>query len=309
MPTIGIIHSGSEGPIQKKAIDMFILSLENAGYVDGNNVSILKPYGWGRDDPDQLLTPAKDFVQNKGVDVLVAAGGTISAQKAKEATPNGKPPVVFTSVAHRARPASTSHMTGVCARTTENDPTRLSLLQELMPGETRFGALVNSSRPDYKTQKDLLNDAAATLNLSLDPQDVVDATYPGGNPNKIKSAFDYWATQVKPPITAAIVTANPFFNNHAQDVIDAAKAFKIAAIYQWRGFVDAGGLISYGPKLLDAYALAASYVARILNKEKPKDLPVVVLSEFELVINLSTAKTLKIPIPDTLRARADDFVT
>jgi ABC-type uncharacterized transport system substrate-binding protein len=298
MPTIGIIHSGSSGNQDHTTeLDTFTLYLEQLGYVDGQGGFSIIDTRYGNDDPGTLRSHADWFVQ-QGVNVLVAAGGSISAKQAKDATVTSLTPVVFTSAADQVSPAQ--NMTGVCARTAELDLTRLLLLHELLPTANKFGALVNSSRPNYSIQP--LKDAAANLGVQLDPKDVVDTGHSGGNPGKIKQAFDDWS---KNGFNAALVTAGPFFNNHRSPVVTAAN---IPTIYQWREFVEEGGLMSYGPKLTDAYKFAATYVARILGGDQPKNLPVMLLSRFELVFNLSTAKTQKVAIPQSLLARADDLI-
>jgi ABC-type uncharacterized transport system substrate-binding protein len=291
MPTIGIIHSGSGTTVQQRELDAFTDSLAQAGYVDGQNgFSILKPPPWGNDNSQQLRAHADNFVR-QGVSVLVAAGGSISAQVAQQATAASGTNVVFTSAAYQTSPAP--NMTGICARTAELDPTRLILLHELMPAATTIGVLV-SSRPQKKAQTDALDSAAQMLGLTLDYKDIA-------NPGDIAQAFRAWR---QANIKAAIVTANPFFNNHGKDVVDAAKNNNIAAIYQWRQFVDAGGLMSYGTKLLDAYKLAGIYTGLVLDGQQPQSLPVVLMSDFELAINLSTASNLGIAVPKALRARA-----
>jgi putative ABC transport system substrate-binding protein len=292
------MHSGSHGnPHHTTEIDTFILYLESVGYVDGQNGFSITDIRFGDDDPGTLRNHADWFVQ-QGVNVLVAAGGSISSKVAKDATATSLTSVVFTSAADQVSPAR--NMTGICARTAELDLTRLLLLHELLPTAAKFGALVNSSRPNYNIQN--LMDAANKLGIQLDPKDLVDASHSGGNPGKIKQAFDYWSSN---GFAAALVTAGPFFNNHRLPVVTAAK---IPTIYQWREFVEAGGLMSYGPKLRDAYKFAATCVGRILGGEQPQNLPVMLLSKFELVFNLSTAKTQKVAIPRSLLARADDLI-
>jgi putative tryptophan/tyrosine transport system substrate-binding protein len=288
--------------VQKKEIATLTLSLEGAGYVDRQDGFGLPAPLFADDDPQKLRSHADHFVR-QNVDVLVAAGGSISAKVAGDATATSGTPVVFTSVADPTSPAA--NMTGICARTTELDPTRLILLHELLPVEATLGVLVNSSRPQFSAQQQILDDAAAMLGVQLDYKDVVDKGHVAGNPGNINEAFTGWK---QAGIKAALITANPFFNNHGPNVVNAAQARNIAAIYQWREFVDAGGLISYGPKLTDAYKLAATYVASILDGARPQDLPVALLTRFELVINLTTAKALGLTIPATLRARADDLV-
>jgi putative ABC transport system substrate-binding protein len=297
MPTIGIIHSGSGVvPVQQTEIDTFILSLKNAGYTNGQGGFSIRPPipAYANDNLQQLRAHADNFVR-QGVDVLVAAGGSISAQVAKDATAARGTPVVFTSVADPVSPAP--NMTGICARTVELDPTRLILLHELMPAETTIGALI-SSRPQPNTQRQLLDNAANVLGLSLDYKNIA-------NSGDIPQAFRAWH---QAGIKAAVVTANPFFNNHGPDVINHANNNNIAAIYQWHQFVDAGGLMSYGTKLLDAYNLAGIYVGLILDGQQPQALPVVLLTKFEISMNLTTAKKLDIAVPKTLHARADNLV-
>jgi putative tryptophan/tyrosine transport system substrate-binding protein len=235
------------------------------------------------------------------VDVLVAAGGTASSEAAKGAT--NQISIVFTSVADSSRPAD--NMTGICARTSELDSVRLNLLHELLPGKTKFGALVNSARSNYKPQKSMLDSAAAMLGVGLDYQDV--------NPKGLKAttigdAFQFWK---KSAYDGILVTADPFFNDNRKSVIPAAAA--IPTIYQWSEFADETGLISYGPNLTVAYKLAGIHVGHILRGANPASLPILPLNNFELVINLTTAakmidaKTLD-RVPPTLLIRADRII-
>jgi putative ABC transport system substrate-binding protein len=222
---------------------------------------------------------------------------------------NPNVPVVFTSVTVPVR--SANNVTGICAVTAEFDRRRLSLLQELMPAEQKFGVLYNSDRfpaGTPNTQKTDLDDAAAALGLQPPSyKDVGNGA--GGSVGQIMAAFQAWPTE-NPRIRGALVAADSFFNNHRPQVINAARNQNIPTVYQWREFVDAGGLMSFGPKLIVAYKLAAIYTARILRNEKtPIGLPIHSLSEFELVINLATAKTLNLSIPESLLARATDIVT
>jgi ABC-type uncharacterized transport system substrate-binding protein len=296
MPKIGIIHSG-RGVLRDQQTDVatFIQSLAAAGYVDGKNgFSILPPIpAYGNDDAGQLLGHAKNFV-GQGVDVLVAAGGSISAQVAQKATEGTPTKAVFTSAAYQTSPAQ--NMTGICARTAEVDPTRLFLLHELMPNEINIGVLI-ASRPNNAGQMDALNSAARTLGLNLNPTEV-------DSLGKIQQAFKDWA----PAIKAAVVTANPLFNDFGPEVVKAANRNNVAAIYQWRQFVDADGLMSYGTTLSDGYKLAGTYTGLVLNKQPPQALPVVLLTKFELAINLRTAGSLGITVPQTLLDRADYVV-
>jgi putative tryptophan/tyrosine transport system substrate-binding protein len=301
--TIGIMHSGTDKPAHQIHIDAFIQALEAAGYDEAkthNNLDI-KARLFAEDDPGKLTGHAKSLINSHHVEVVVAAGGTASALAAKSVTDTQMNPtsVVFTSFADPASPVK--NMTGICARTTELDATRLHLLHELMPNETKFGALVNSSRGNYSSLTASLNAEATKLGLQ---QPDYTSVVGGGTTNEIddaiEKAFSDWHGNVK----AAVVTADPLFNNHRDTVIAAARKYKIAAIYQWSEFANAGGLMSYGTNLLEAYKLAGIYVGRILDGDNPDKLPVVLLTNFELVINLGTASKIGIPIPQTLYARA-----
>jgi putative ABC transport system substrate-binding protein len=302
MPTIGIMHSGSANK-NAKQIDAFLKSLELSGYTDGLNVTI-PPHLFADDDRAMLPTHASTWV-TRHVDVLVAAGGSASSEAAQAATAASGTSVVFTSVADPVRPAA--NMTGICARTSELDATRLNLLHELMPASTTIGALTNPSRSKFSTQWPALLAAAGTFGVNLPRQDVNPPPHP--TPAQIDAmivqAFEAFRTAGTRPV---LVTADPLFNNHRQTVVDAARTKQIPAIYQWREFADAGGLMSYGPKLTDAYKLAGIYVGRILDGASPSSLPVTQLTSFELVINLRAASGIGIVIPETLLARADHII-
>jgi putative ABC transport system substrate-binding protein len=302
MPTIGIMHSGSKGhhDLQIKALNDGI-GWGFSAAVPGASVTVVGPL-YADDDPAKLDTIAASLVNADKVNVLVAAGGTASSEAARKATTATGTPVVFTSVATPARPAA--NMTGICARTSELDAARLNLLKELLPGQKKFGALINPSRPNFHTQRDHLNNHAAILGFqTLDYKDV---DFQGGKTEAlIDQAFQSWASN---KYKGALVAADPLFNNHRERVIRSAGApNNIPAVYQWREFAEAGGLMSYGPNLTAAYTLAGIYVGRILRSTRaaPKDLPVLSLNNFELVINLNTAKALGLDVPPTLLARAD----
>src|SRR5262249_12600475 len=152
-----------------------------------------------------------------------------------------------------------ANMTGICARTSELDTDRFNLLHELLPRETKFGALVRPSRFNYKTQKALLEDAAGMLGLTLEFKDV--DSHAGHPDAEIARAFQAWPGKG----AAVLVTADPLFHARRDKVVAAAKAAKLPAVYQWREFVDEGGLMSYGPDLEVAYNLAGIYSGSVLK--------------------------------------------
>jgi putative tryptophan/tyrosine transport system substrate-binding protein len=251
------------------------------------------------DDYSRLRPDAGDLIR-QGVDVLVAAGGPVSAFAARDETAQQqppKPPVVFTSATD---PVGTGlvggNLTGVAGLTTEMDLTRLRLLQELKPSIKKIGVLANGSRPFVDSQIDKLK-RAADPNLDLP---VEKASAP--NVPEIGAAIKRLVNTHQ--VEALLVTADPFFNSRRNAVIHEVAQVQRPAIYQWREFVDDGGLMSFGPNLVEEYSAAANYVVRILNGEPVANIPLYQPTTFELFINGSTANALSLNIPPSLRARA-----
>jgi putative ABC transport system substrate-binding protein len=304
---IGIMHSGTDGR-HKDHIDAFKAGLKWAGFDETEpNPKVKIKVRYADDKHNDLDTIARDFVDptKENVDLLVAAGGTASAEAAKKAT-NTKP-IVFTSISTSVRPAP--NMTGICARTTELDPTRLILLSKILPNEKEFGVLINKTRLDYATQKADLLTQAGRLKLSGLAFGDIDPDKATSVKKQIEDTFTYWKS-LSPPYKGALIAADPLFNNHRKDIIDAAKNKKIAAVYQWREFVEEEGLISSGPNILVAYTLAGVYAGYLIDTSvttNPIDLDVLRL-EPELVINLKTAAGLKLKIPPEVLAQADRII-
>ena len=251
------------------------------------------------DDYSRLRPDAGDLIK-QGVDVLVAAGGPVSAFAARDETAQQQPPktpVVFTSATD---PVGTGlvggNLTGVAGLTTEMDLTRLRLLQELKPSIKKIGVLANGSRPFVDSQIDKLK-RAADPNLDLP---VEKASAP--NVPEIGAAIKRLVNTHQ--VEALLVTADPFFNSRRNAVIHEVAQVQRPAIYQWREFVDEGGLMSFGPNLVEEYSAAANYVVRILNGEPVANIPLYQPTTFELFINGSTANALNLNIPPSLRARA-----
>jgi ABC-type uncharacterized transport system substrate-binding protein len=299
MQTVGILHSGSNAKhFHDSQIKALFSGLASVG-IDSTNTNITVLFS--KDNAGSLQAHANNLAGTlQGIGdpkVFVAAGGTLCAAAAVAAIAGRNIPLVFTSVRDPSAPGPNS--TGVCARTTELDEMRLRLLHEYLPAATDFGVLVNSARGNYtvgSTDRIRLDNARGALNAH-DYQDV------NLNNVSIKSAFRGWANHKH----GAVVTADPFFNDNRDEVITEAT---IPAIYQWREFVELGGLMSYGPKIYEAYKTAGKYAGRIINDGPGAiaNMPVVVLSRFELVINEGTAAALKKPIPQTLRDRADEIL-
>jgi putative ABC transport system substrate-binding protein len=266
---------------------------------EGKNLNI--EFRWARGEYDKLPAIAAELLSRR-VDVLVAAGGDPSARAAKAAT--STVPIVFGSgdpvkaglVASLNRPGGNA--TGVHILTNDLEPKRLGLLHELFPSAAIFGALLNPKFPPASAQALELADAARAigrqvvfLNASTDAE--------------LDAAF---AALVQQRAAAMLAAADPFFDTRRDRLIAFAAQQKLPAMYHFREYAIAGGLISYGPSIADGYRQAGVYVGRILKGAKPADLPVVQASKFELVINTIAAKMLVLTVPPTLLARADEVI-
>jgi putative ABC transport system substrate-binding protein len=295
---IGIIHSGTKKPGQESHISDFkeglrLWSNENP-----------RPVRWSNDKHQNLRNNAKNLIA-ANVTLLVAAGGSQSAIAAGlEAMAT---PIIVTSISDSARPSAT--MAGICARTSELDPKRLELLLECLPGRRRVGALYNSARYNASDLRAKLNSKANVLGI---PEPNWQGVDPNGDTQEtqIDDAFQFWTAAIV-PYEAAVITADPLFNNHIDRVVAnaAGQLRTIPAIYQWREFAEAGGLMSYGPSLKLAYKLAGTFAGLVASGKKTVDqLPLLPLESFELVINLNTAQSLGIEVPYSLLARATDVI-
>src|SRR5262245_30874730 len=299
IPVIGTLNSGAAQP-RRDQMDDFHRGLKELGFVPGENVAILQR---GADDHyDRLPALAAELVRER-VAVIATIGGPVTAFAAKATTTSI--PIVFAAVSDPVgsglvtslnRPGG--NLTGSGGLVAELDPKRLELLSELAPGSTTVAALINPRRPGVDGQEENLRSAAKAAGRDM-------VVFRTGDPQAIEAAF---ATMAERKITSLIVAADPFFNNHRQQIIILAARHVIAGIYQWRVFPDEGGLVSYGPRLGEAYRSSGGYVGRILKGEKPGDLPVIQPTKFELVINLKTARAIGITIPPALLARADEVI-
>ena len=268
------------------------------GYVEGQNVAI--EYRWAEGHYERLPVLAGGLV-SLGVSVMVAVGGSPSARAAKAATlPTvfliGEDPVKVGLVTSFNRPGG--NRTGVSFLTGELGAKRLGLLRELVPNSISVGLLLNpnssqaeSQRKDVQSASDVLGQQLLVLHASTE--------------SEIESVF---ARLVRERVGALVVENDPFFDSRRDQLIAVAARNAVPAIYHIREFPAAGGLMSYGASLVDAYRQVGNYTARILKGEKPGDLPVVQPTTFELVINLKTAKALGLTVPPTLLARADEVI-
>jgi ABC-type uncharacterized transport system substrate-binding protein len=274
----------------------FRKSLRESGFDEGRNVII--DYRFAERDVNQLPTLAADLVQRKVT--VVFTDTTVSALAMKAAT--STIPVVFATGADPVESglvASLSHpggnLTGVSFFATQMEAKRLGLLHELAPKADLVAVLLNPNNPFFANQSRDLGEASRALGVKIHVERA-------SNEREIAAAF---ATFARQQAGALLVGADPYFNSRRALVIAPAAELRLPAIYEWREFADAGGLMSYGTSLTDACRQAADFVARILKGASPADLPVMQSTKFEFVINLKTAKEIGVEVPPGLSARAD----
>ena len=300
VPVVGVLSSASAALRSGEQFAALERGLREAGYTDGQNVTI--EYRWANDDYARLPALAGELIHLR-VGVIVAAGGQVSALAAHQATK--EIPIVFTTVADPVKSGLVAslnrpggNVTGTAGLTSELDPKRLELLHEIKPIAKLIGVLVDPRRPGVENQLPVLRAAAEKMNLTLDVQEA-------GTEREIDTAFE---TLAKRKVDALLVTADPFFNSRRAQLVGLAASLAIPAIYQWREFVSAGGLMSYGPSITDAYRQAGINAGRILKGAKPADLPVMQPTRFELVINRYTARLLGLTVSPILLSRADEVI-
>ena len=300
IPVIGFLHAGASGALSPP-VAAFHRTLAEVGYVESRNVTIEYRYAEGQ--YERLPELAADLVRRK-VTVIVASPNTNAAREAKAAT-NVIPivfmvsddPVKLGLVASLSRPGGNA--TGVNYFISELAAKRLSLLRELLPAAVRVGALVN---PNAATTEGFTKDVTAAASALSIQVEIVQAR----ESREIEAAF---ATLARSKVDALMVAPDTLFaTSGRRQIVTLATRHGIPAIYTVREYVENGGLMSYGPSVPEAYRQLAIYASRILKGEKPADLPVVQSVTFDFVINLAIARTLRIQVPPTLLAIADEVI-
>jgi len=299
MPVIGVLDARSPGTTENP-LRAFREGLKDTGYIAGENVAL--EYRWAEDQIDRLPALAADLVQRRAT--VIAAIGPTAALAAKAAIATipivfivNEDPVRLGLVASLARPGG--NLTGINILTAEVTAKRLDLLRELVPSATRVGVLVNPVNAT-NTETTLREMAAAARTSGLHVK-VLNAS----TSREIEEAF---ASLLHERPDALFVGAEPYFYGRRVQLAVLAASHRIPAIYAQRDFVEAGGLMSYGTNIADAFRQIGVYAGRILKGTKPADLPVVQASKFELVINLPTARALGLEVPPMLLARADEVI-
>jgi ABC-type uncharacterized transport system substrate-binding protein len=299
MPVIGFINADSPKG-HARELSAFLKGLGETGYVDGRNVAI--EYRWAEGQNDRLAAMAADLVRRKVA--VIAATSTPAVLAAKAATTTipivfeiGGDPIQLGLVASLSRP--TGNMTGITQSNSEIGPKRLELLHELLPGAHSLALLVNPTEPAIA--EPMLREslaAARTLGLELH---VLNASS--------EADFDgVFAKLHQLQAGGLVIVAGPFFTGHREQLGALTLRHAVPAIYQHRAFAVAGGLVSYGTDIADAYRPVGIYTGRILKGDKPADLPVQQAAKVELIINLKTARALGISIPLPLSGRADELI-
>jgi putative ABC transport system substrate-binding protein len=299
MPVIGFLGSPSAGE-WAPFVTAFQSGLKETGYVEGENLAI--EYRWANGQYDRLPTLALDLV-HRGVAVILAAGSPAPALAAKAATAtipivfaNGADPVQFGLVASLNRPGG--NITGVNFLAADLGEKALGLIHELTPSAAAAAVIINPNNPNADSITKIASDTARSLALELH-------VLKAGTSQEIDTAFTQLVEQ---RIGAILVAADPFFLGRRDQFVALAARHRIPAIYYMREFVTAGGLMSYGTSISDAYRRAGAYTGKILKGAKPSDLPVEQSTRFEFVINLNTAKALRVDIPARLLALADEVI-
>ena len=298
MPVIGYLSGGAPGPYAPNAA-AFRQGLNQTGYVEGQNVAI--EYRWAEGRFDRLSALAADLVGRK-VDVIATSGGDDSALAAKSATTTipvvfivGGDPVRRGLVASLARPGG--NLTGVGLLGAELWAKRIELLSDLVPQAGMIALLVNPNSASAGRKIRDVQEAARTKGRQLH-------ILKAGTESEIDAAF----TSLVQLQAGALLVGDPFFLIRREQFVTLAARYAVPTMYDWREYVAAGGLISYGTSLTAVYRQAGIYVGKILKGAKPADLPVQQPTRFELVINLKTAKVLGLAVPPSILARADEII-
>ena len=298
VPTIGFLNGGSSASAHLATA--FRLGLGARGLVEGVGVSI--EYRWADGDYDRMPALAAELV-GRGVALIALGGGPSKVLAAKVLPPSlpvvivsGADPVKAGFVTSLSRPGG--NLTGVHFFTVQLEAKRLGLLRELVPTARSIGVIVNPTSLAARMQEQEVRQAGRELGMRIEFQRASTAQHLDAAVAAIK----------RQGLDAMLVAGDPFFNSRRQHIVELAARDAIPALYEQREFAEAGGLASYGTSVTDAYRQAGIYAARILGGEKAGDLPIVQSARFELVINVRTAKALRLTVPPSLLARADDLI-
>jgi putative ABC transport system substrate-binding protein len=299
MPVVGFLHSGSP-EANAKYVAGFRKGLAETGHVEGRNLVI--EYRWAHGEDARLPELAAELIGGR-VSVVATPGGVAAALAAKTATATipivfvaGTDPVQAGLVASLNRPGA--NVTGITSMNSGLAAKHLGLLHQLLRRDARFAVLVNSSNPRIRV---VLADVQAAAAAMGQPLDIVTAA----TNRAISPAF---ADIVQKRADALLISPDPLFTSRPVQLATLAARHALPSIYALREFAEVGGLMSYGSNFTELFRQAGIYTGRILKGEKPADLPIVQATKFELVINLQTAEALRLEVPGTLLAIADEVI-
>jgi putative tryptophan/tyrosine transport system substrate-binding protein len=299
MPQIGFLGGSTETGFAAQ-LSAALDGLRETGFVDGQNAVI--HYRWADNRPELLPQLATELV-SRNPSVILTLGGTRTALAAKAATRSipivfalGGDPVRAGLVESLGRPGG--NVTGVTAFSEAMITKRVELVHELLPGASLIGILLDPDNANFEARTTDVQGAGQQLH-----QDI--RIFHAATKEQLEPVF---AAAAREGVRAMVIQDDPLFNSAEKEFVALASRYKIPAAFQWRQFPEQGGLLSYGPILRQNYRQAGIYVARILKGEKPSELPVILPTKFELVINLKTARSLGLTIPPTLLARADEVI-
>jgi putative ABC transport system substrate-binding protein len=299
MPVVGFLNTQSLGEFTEP-LRGFRQGLKENGYVEGENVAI--EYRWAENQLDRLPVFASELARRRVSVIAAISPPSISAAKAVTTTIPivflvGEDPVKLGFLTSLARPGG--NLTGVNFLTSEVAAKRLELLRELVPAVTRVAVLVNPADPtNTETTLEDVELAARARGLQI-------SVFRASTSREINAAFETFARE---RADALFVASGPFFASRRIQLAQLAAFHRLPATYAIRQNAEAGGLMSYGASLIDAYRQVGAYTGRILKGAKPADLPVVQATKFELVINVETARMLGLAVPDRLLAIADEVI-
>jgi putative tryptophan/tyrosine transport system substrate-binding protein len=299
VPVIGFLNSGSLDRY-RSLLDAFLQGLNDGGYFERRNVAIERR--WAEGQPARLREMAADLVRRQ-VSLIAATGGSASAHAAKDATSEipvlfiaGPDPVADGLVRRLNRPDG--NLTGVGVNTSELMPKRVQLLLELIPSAAKIALLQNREGVGADASQREVEAATHALGRQVILLEV-------SSRSEFEAAFE---SAVRQQANAILVSSNSLFMDRRVEIVELAARHALPAAYAWREFVDAGGLFSYGPNVAWAYRQIGQYASRILKGAMPADLPVMLPTKFDFIINLKTAKALGLAIPPDMLAIADEVI-
>ena len=299
LPTIGFLSSRSQSD-STRMLTGFRNGLAEAGFTEGQTVAVDFRFAEGHYD---RLAPLAAELANSPIAVLAAAGGEPAARAA--IAMSAKLPVVAIFGADPVRNGlvdSLSHpghnFTGVSVLSTSIEPKRIGLMHDLWPQAKAFGALLNPATPTYAEQLGDIEAAAREVGIEIKP-------YLVKSDEDLDAAF---AAAGEAQLSAMLASADPFLVFRRARIAELATKARIPVMYPYRDFPEAGGLMSYGIDLADSYHQLAIYASRVIKGDRPNDLPIVVPTKFEFIINLKAVKALELTIPPGILAIADEVI-